>query len=635
MNDNDDIPIFRPRLGAGRAQAPKSPNTFRRAVLNRVHGQIARRDTRRPTRGRTAVPGLSSLSRRVVVKAHIVRMTRYGQRAAALHLRYIVRDGVEKDGAKGRLYGSCGPAEVTDFEAPRPGERHQFRLIVSPEDGADLDLTTFARRFMARIERDVGRPLEWAAVNHFNTDNPHIHVVIRGVDRRGEVLRLDRAYVSHGLRATAQVLATEELGPRRPRDVERQRLRELTQNRMTSLDRALAHRASGQRIEIPARGEGGRGRTAWEALLVRRLEHLQHLELATRVAPGTWSLDPGWQEKLKALGLRGDIIKEMHQALQGDPARYRILRAEAGDGRAARSPVHGRVVAKGMADELKGTFFAVVESPTGGGYHVPLDHHAAAAVQVGDLVTVRWAERGRLSDEDRRTLAWAKRNGMVYAPAAEAQELHDRRSVEAGVAEAAGRRRARALERLGLAADLGDGRWRLDARAFESLEAARGPGAGRFVVHRDGLRLEDQVTYPGPVRLDRLSVHGLAPTGFGAELRSALERRSAFLRRIGIDPASSGRIDVLRERERAMLGRHLEQAAGLQFLETPPRDFRGRVVLLERRPSGLQYAQLEDGVRFTLVPATGLVRRMEGRAMTVAEAMRGRAPGWARERGGV
>ena len=45
-------------------------------------------------------------ARRVVVKARVVRLTAYGAKAAAMHLRYIERDGVEKDGSKGALYRS-------------------------------------------------------------------------------------------------------------------------------------------------------------------------------------------------------------------------------------------------------------------------------------------------------------------------------------------------------------------------------------------------------------------------------------------------------------------------------------------------------------------------------------------------
>src|SRR5258708_38806067 len=90
---------------------------------------------------------------------------------------------------------------------------------------------------MATLERDIGRKVEWAPVNHFDPSHPHVHIVVRGVDRDGRELRIDRGYISGGMRWRAQELATEELGPRPERDVRRAQEREVTQQRFTTLDR--------------------------------------------------------------------------------------------------------------------------------------------------------------------------------------------------------------------------------------------------------------------------------------------------------------------------------------------------------------------------------------------------------------
>ena len=76
---------------------------------------------------------------------------------------------------------------------------------------------------MARVEKDLGQRLEWAAVNHHDTDHPHAHIVVRGVDARGREVRFDREYISNGLRWRAQELATQELGPRTELEVRRAR----------------------------------------------------------------------------------------------------------------------------------------------------------------------------------------------------------------------------------------------------------------------------------------------------------------------------------------------------------------------------------------------------------------------------
>ena len=94
-------------------------------------------------------------------------------------------------------------------------DRHHFRFIVSPEDAAQLgDLRTFSRELMADVERDLGTRLDWVATDHWNTDNPHVRVVIRGKAEDGQDLVICRAYISRGFRDRAAERATMELGPR-------------------------------------------------------------------------------------------------------------------------------------------------------------------------------------------------------------------------------------------------------------------------------------------------------------------------------------------------------------------------------------------------------------------------------------
>jgi type IV secretory pathway VirD2 relaxase len=371
MTRDDDLPIFQPHFGKDRRVTARSGNgSLRNAVLAAARGSLRRAAARRTARARIAVRPPRPRDRRVIVKAHVQRLTAGGAKAAALHLRYIERDGVEKDRSKGVLYGAERPVRMEAFEQPRLGEKHQFRLIVSPEDAAELDLTDYVRRLMGNVERDLGRKLEWAAVNHYDTEHPHAHVVVRGVDRAGHELRFDRAYMSKGLRWRAQQLAAEELGPRREVDLRRALVREIGQERFTSLDRELERRAVGGRVEV----RSGRARPGVdESHLVARLEHLEGLRLAERVSPGAWAFAEGWQKQLRHLGSRGDVLKQIHAAISGDPARYHVLRRGAeleADAPGARRVVSGRVASKGVADELKGGLYAVVETPFGGACQV-------------------------------------------------------------------------------------------------------------------------------------------------------------------------------------------------------------------------------------------------------------------------
>ncbi len=554
-------------------------------------------------------------ARRVVVKAHVVRLTSSGAKAASLHLRYIERGGVEKDGSKGVLYTADGPARAETFEQPRAGEKHQFRLIVSPEDGAELDLTVYVRRLMATVERDLGRRIEWVAANHYDTGHPHAHVVLRGVDRDGQELRLDREYISRGLRWRAQELATQELGPRREVDVRRAHLREVTQDRFTAVDRELERRAKDNRLEVRSARASG---LIDESTLVGRLEHLEGHRLAERLSPTSWRLREGWQDHLREVGSRGDILKQIDAAVAGDRTRYRIVRggqALEKDHVGGADVVYGRVASKGLSDELKGAFYAVVEAPTGHAYHVPLDPRAAEAVRAGDLVSLTTQPDGPVRPVDRQIAEIARAGGGVYA-------------LEPAVGGAAHphERRLRELERLGLVAQEGPRRWKVSPTLLEDLaEQHRDrPVRHRVLLRKQPLSLRDQVRHPGPVWLDRVKTDGLAPHGLGAEVRRALAERREGLRRLSVEPDDPNRSAKLRELERRAVGEEMAARTHQAFLPTAPDSFRGRVQVGGASPSGEAYAVVSDGERFIVLRATVAVRAAQGKTVTVTRDAKGR-----------
>ena len=93
--------------------------------------------------------GARTRARRVAVKARVVKLN--PQRGAArgrqfvsakavdAHLRYLERDGVTRDGEKGQVYSAERDVEDGRAFVERGREdRHQFRFIVSAEDGVEL-----------------------------------------------------------------------------------------------------------------------------------------------------------------------------------------------------------------------------------------------------------------------------------------------------------------------------------------------------------------------------------------------------------------------------------------------------------------------------------------------------------------
>ena len=112
-------------------------------------------------------------------------------------------------------------ADAKAFAERCEDDRHHFRFIVSPEDAPEMaDLKTFTRKLMKEAERDLGTKLDWVAVDHWNTDNPHIHVLVRGKLANGKDLVISRDYISRGFRFRAAELVGLELGPRSEQEIQ-------------------------------------------------------------------------------------------------------------------------------------------------------------------------------------------------------------------------------------------------------------------------------------------------------------------------------------------------------------------------------------------------------------------------------
>jgi type IV secretory pathway VirD2 relaxase len=271
------------------------------------------------------------------------------------------------------------------------GDRHHFRFIVSPQDAEQLsDLRAFTRDLMVQAERDLGTKVDWIGVDHWNTDNPHVHVIVRGKDHDGRDLVIARDYISHGLRARAAHLATLELGPRSDLEIRRDFDAQVEADRWTALDRALAREAAQHDGVIDLRPGSsvqadGHARTA----LVGRMQKLERLGLAGPLGPARWRLSENAEPTMRALGERNDIIRRIHRGLADQGIERGVADFALGD-RDATGPIIGRLVARGLDDELQGTAYAVIDGVDGYTHHVRLtDLDATSDAAPGGIVELR------------------------------------------------------------------------------------------------------------------------------------------------------------------------------------------------------------------------------------------------------
>jgi len=427
MTRDDDLHI---RLGRIRSRGSRSRPFIAQALAAAEKAGGLAHPSRRARagsfgRGRAASVSASRLtdrSRRVVVKARVVRH-RANRAPLSAHLTYLRREGVTKDGAAGRMFDAeRDDADHRIFAERCESDRHHFRFIVSPDEATELsDLKTFTRDLMAQAQRDLGTRLDWVAVDHWNTGHPHVHVIIRGRADDGKDLVISRDYIREGMRARAEGLVTRELGPRSEQEIRRSLTEQIEAERWTPLDRALAREAAANSGIIDLRPDLYRKADQLQTIKIGRMRQLERLGLANQVGRGQWSLAENAEPTLRALGERNDIIKRIHRSL----AQHGWERGASSfvlTGEAETAPVIGRLVARGLDDELSGTAYAVIDGIEGRAHHIRLpDLDATGDSGPGSIVELRRYEdskgRPRLAVAVRSDLtieAQVKANGATW-----------------------------------------------------------------------------------------------------------------------------------------------------------------------------------------------------------------------------
>lgn len=657
MSSEDD---FEPRLGrpGDRGRKPRpgkflsrviaAANLARGGAPGRVHSSAFTGS--RIGRGAGAGRMLSARGghaafrqRRVIVKVRTVRLGGSGFEGAKAHLRYVERDGTTREGGRGQLYGA--DTDAVDRRAwleQAKGDRHQFRIIVSAEDGAEYgDLKLLTRRLMHRVEEDLGTRLDWVAVDHHNTGHPHTHIIVRGKDERGKDVIVARDYIRHGLRERACELVDLDLGPRTEAAIEQTLRAEVEQERFTGIDRAMLREAD-KNILVSSQAYGAFD----QSIRMGRLRKLERLGLATQAGASHWRLAPDLAAVLRHMGERGDIVRTMQRAYaaRGDApamADRAIYDPAAVDAR----PLVGRLVERGLSDEHADRHYIIVDAVDGRSYYAEIGvGEAVAPMPTGAIVRI--APRGAaIRAVDRTIAAVAAAHGgrysvdahLRYDPGASERfaETHVRR-LEAM------RRTMRSVERDP------DGSWIIapdhlaKVEAFEARQLRDRPVLVETLsaVPLDRLPAADAATW-----LDReLVADAPAPlrdAGFGAEVRKAQATRRQWLVAEGLADAQDGGtsyrrnlLDTLRRRELLRVAGQLSDEIGKPFVEAAQQEpIRGKLVRAVEMVSG-RHALIERSRDFTLVPWRPVMERRIGKA--VSGVMRESGVSWdfGRSRGG-
>ena len=629
-NDN-----FKPRLGRIGNAGKKSSKRFINRVLNaagKLDNNFVKSGYHRSFSGRNigrgymVVPSTrnqfisTANRRRVVIKSRIVKLAQNGFSKASSHLKYLQRDGVDKSGEAGKIYNAeHDEVDGKSFLDESRDDRHQFRFIVSPEDAAELeDLKAYTRDLMNHMEHDLGTKLDWVAVDHYNTDNPHTHIIVRGVDEDGKDLIIARDYMSSGLRERATDLATDELGPRHEHEIAMAMKNEVSKNRFTSIDRKLIANADFGQVDM--RGQPPKGYQKFNhSLQLGRLEKLENMQLAKKVSVGIWQLSEDMEPTLRELGMRSDIIKTIHAEMtrSGKPelnVNYEIFNAQDQKDKI----VTGQIIGKGFSNESEDSYYLVIEGVDGKTHYADLkqnddvqDYHRGSIVELVPKNT-----EPQKSDRNISRIAYA--NGGIYS-----EELHASDGANSENYIQSHVRRLEAMRRANIVRRFSDGSFDIPDNYLEKVEEYQKSQAHKSplnVVTKSSYSLDVQVTSSGATWLDKNLVSKdklpMSNVGFGGEVDAALKRRQAYLINNGFAEETDrgityqrGMLKNLEQQEIKKTTSKISGEIGKQYIPASKGDQVEGIYTKSVELASGRFAIIEQSKEFNLVPWRSVLER--------------------------
>lgn len=580
----------------------------------------------------------NSRQQRVIVKASYTPHHRADKAAGALraHVSYLSRDSASLDGQPGKFYEAQGDAEGIHAKEARHRLREQewdrdsrhFRLIISPEHGELIQqhpggMKQFVREVMERMERDLKTRLQWLAIDHHNTDEPHAHVLLRGVRDNGQALTIPRDYIRHGLREAAQEIATRWLGERTAEQVNEAQRKEIAAERYTPLDAAIERNLDEQRrLTLP-------GSPQQRARIAARLKVLERYGLVER-RRGQWIVSPELRPTLSDLSVRGDIIKNLSASLGHRAAS--VMRFEAGE---REHGLTGTVIATGADDELRDRRYLLVRDAADQLHYVRVANREAVSVlECGGVVRVSAADPHRLRS-DQRIAEIAQSNNGIYST-----EAH-RRSLPSSFAPAdaesflrSHERRLQTLTKLGAAVPKAGG-WRIaePSRLIRGEYARSHDGQGIIEIV-SARSVASQITAEAWTWLDRqihLQSRGkptLVP--LDSALEQAVDSRRQWMvehgyaaRKAGQYALRTGAAQTLRQKEWALAAPGVSERFGATACPLPTgAEATGRFLGTVSLHGGL-YAAVNGGSQVHLAPIRRVPPLAYGASVRVQVSSRG------------
>jgi type IV secretory pathway VirD2 relaxase len=558
-------------------------------------------------------------------------------RAVDAHLRYLERDGVTRDGERGKAYSAFeNEADGKAFVERGRGDRHQFRFIVAPEDATEMaDLRGFTRDLMRQLELDLATRLDWIAVDHHNTGHTHTHVIVRGVLDDGRILNIAGDYIAHGIRHRAIELVTRELGHQSEIELQTKLQNEVEAERVTRLDKLLLTEQQEQGVIDLRPGEGATFLVRENRnLMIGRVRHLERYGVTTELEPGRWALSDRAEQVLKDLDHRTEVINTIHRALSKNGlVEERGVGQFALHGEGSGQKIVGRVLAKGLAgDEMGERVHLIVDGIDGRVHHIEFKDPNRIEEVGRDMIVEAAPVVSGPRPADRNIAANAADGDGIYRPSRHLERIHDNFERQGKDPEAFIRshvRRLEALRRAGQVERIDADHWKVPKDIVERgqvYDLSQG-GDGLRVRTLSALNLEKQIGSHGATWLDRELVArermATADSGFGRQVNNALSRRAQRLVEMGYATAKDGNIHIsastvatLERQEVERVGHQMAIERGLAYMPANAGEYvSGRLAGIASLVSG-RFAMIEKGLGFQLVPWQPILEKRIGQHIT-------------------
>ena len=620
----------------------RSPSGSRRTVG--FFEQVSRGAKANRRAGRTSGSGRPSAKtmtfyRRVVVKASIKKMSGRGFGSFRQHLNYIQRDGTNEKGDRAEAYGRGVDgleSDLTDelnletekelspiqsFAERCRDDRHHFRFIVAPEDSSELiSLTEFTQDLVTQMETDLDTKLDWVAANHYDTGQPHTHLVIRGVRDDGKDLVIPRQYISQTLRQRAQDLVEMELGPVTQIEGRVRIAHQINARRYTGIDKSLSDAL--EKGELNLRRPAPTGRVWYRQLQVKRLQKLSQMGVAEKLTSGRWKVEPDFTQTLKDMGERRDIIKAIHRSLKDEGLARSFVsgRNRFDPNRLNAQPVTGVVKQFGRHDDTRDGGYVIIQSLQGEHIHTKVSEtETFETLAKGQVITFEPHPKGARKI-DHSIADFAKSHEGVYS---KVHHVTEGGNVSPAYAQAHVRR-LEALRRENLVVRLQDGTWCIPqnylerASNYESEKAMRMPTS----IDRMSIQTITQMEQArGATWLDGKLSETTADTFAGTNMQTSMINRQATLKKMGFEFLKDGRLpkaalEKLQDMDLRDAAKKLSEVNGKPYSALgSARSVQGIYQKSIDRPSG-KFAVIERAKDFTLVPWRPVMERNLGKSLS-------------------